>query len=68
MFKCNFNFTNLMRYKNSFINEILFKFNKSALFIAVEKGNIEIIKLLLSHKRLNINIINVLFSLFQIEF
>lgn len=35
------------------------KINKTALFLAIEKENIEIIKLLMSNENIDINIINV---------
>lgn len=48
-----------------FLNEILFSyFHKTALYIATEKGNIEIVKLLLKMKDIDPNIINILMKLF----
>ena len=38
----------------------------TALYLAVDKGNIEIIKLLLSNDKLDINIINI-FNIYFIE-
>ena len=35
------------------------KINKTALFLAIEKENIEIVKLLLSNKNIDVNIINI---------
>ena len=46
-------------------NEILILFYKTALYLAVEKGNIEIIKLLLSNDKLDINILNILIISFN---
>ncbi len=34
-------------------------FDKTALYLAIEKENIEIVKLLLSNEKLDINIINI---------
>ena len=42
-------------------------FYKTALYLAVEKENIEIIKLLLNNDKLDINIINIL-NIFFIKF
>ena len=49
------------------INYYIFEWNfyirwfyKTALFLAVEKENIEIVKLLLTNDKLDINIINIL--------
>ena len=44
---------------NNIINEILIKINVTALFRAVEKGNVDIIKLLLTNDKLDPNIINI---------
>lgn len=42
-----------------FLNEILFSyFHKTALYIAIEKGNIEIVKLLLKNEKIDVNISN----------
>ena len=46
-------------------------FNKTALYLAVEKENIEIVKLLLTHNKLDINlgyILNIIFIKFKIIF
>lgn len=40
------------------------KFNKSAIYLAVEKENIEIIQLLLLNEKININILNILKKFF----
>ena len=39
-------------------------FNRTALFTAVEKKNIKIIELLLMNPNIDVNIINILISLF----
>lgn len=44
-----------------FFNEILIIFNISALHTAIIKENIEIVKLLMSYKNLNINQTNVFY-------
>lgn len=36
------------------------KFHKTALFLAVENNNIEIVKLLLEHKGIDVNIVIIL--------
>lgn len=41
--------------------KFLMKFHTSALHIAVEKENIELIKLLIENKRFDVNQLNVLF-------
>ena len=41
------------------IYEISMKFYKTALYLAVEKENIEIVKLLLTNDKLDINILNI---------
>ena len=56
-----------MQFQNNLMKFILL-FQKTALYIAVEKENIEIIKLLLSNNRINININNILSLIFFIEF
>lgn len=38
--------------------------NKAPLYLAVEKGNIEIIKLLLTSDKLDINFLNILYNFF----
>lgn len=44
-----------------YLNEIYFLFHQTALYGAIEENNIEIVKLLLSNEKLNINILNVLY-------
>ena len=39
---------------------ILNNFNKTALYLAVERENINIVRLLLSKKEIDVNIINIL--------
>ena len=48
-------------------NEILIKLYKTALYLAVEKENVEIIKLLLSNNKIDVNIPYIL-NLFYIKF
>ena len=48
-----------MEFKINYLNRISFYFYQTALYLAVEKENIEIIKLLLSNNKLNINILNI---------
>lgn len=50
-----------MKLKINFFNEIIFiYFDKTALFIAIEKGNTEIVDILLSRKNTDINAKNIL--------
>ena len=49
-----------MIFKANNFNEIILYLYKTALYLAVEKENIEIIKLLLKNDKLDINIINIL--------
>lgn len=37
-------------------DEIIFKFNKTPFYLAIEKRNIEIIKLLMKNNKLDVNI------------
>ena len=55
----------LMKFKMHF-NEIIYIFNKAALHIAVEKGDIDMVKILLSCKSIDPNVLNVLKYNFQI--
>lgn len=48
-----------MEFEIQFINEIILKFDRTALYEAVDKGNLEIIKLLLAKNELNINTLNI---------
>ena len=56
-----------MKFKIISFNEILIKFYKTALYLAVEKENLEIVKVLLTNDKIDINIINILFT-FIIKF
>ena len=51
-----------MKFKIIYFNEILSLFYKTALFTAVEKGNVEIIKLLLANDKIDVNILNIINS------
>ena len=53
--KCNI----LIGFKGNFFNEIIFWLYKTALFTAIEKENIEIIKLLLNNGKIDVNLINI---------
>ena len=60
----------LNRIQNKTLNEIISRINKTALYHAVEKENIEIIQLLLSNDRIDVNVLNILsiiFILFKIK-
>ena len=48
-----------MIFKSNIWIELIFYIYKTALYLAVEKENIEIIKLLLSNDKLDINILNI---------
>ena len=41
--------------------KFILKYYETALYLAVEKGNIEIIKLLLENEKIDTNILNILF-------
>ena len=59
-----------MKFKIKTLNQIISRINKTALYHAVEKENIEIIQLLLSNDKINVNILNILptiFILFKIK-
>lgn len=50
---------------NIYFNEIIINaINKTALFVAVENGNIDIVKLLLSNNNIDVNIINTIINHF----
>ena len=51
-----------MKFKIIYFNEILSLFYKTVLFTAVEKGNVEIIKLLLANDKIDVNILNIINS------
>lgn len=50
-----------MKFYNLKIYEIISYFNETILFIAIEKENTEIIKLLLSNDKIDVNIPFVIF-------
>lgn len=50
---------NSMKFQIYCNNLVLLKVNKTALYFAIDEGNIEIIKLLLSNKKVDVNIINI---------
>ena len=56
-----------MKFKIISFNEIIIRIYKTALYLAVEKENVDIIKLLLSNDKIDINILNILL-LFYIKF
>ena len=59
-----------MEFKIKTLNKIISWINKTALYHAVEKENIEIIQLLLSNDKIDVNILNILcpiFILFKIK-
>ena len=58
----------LMAFTIISFNEILIRFYKTALYLAIEKDNIEIVKLLLTNNKLNINQRNILNIFFFIKF
>lgn len=45
-----------MRFKNIYFNKIHIKFHRTALHLAVLKGNIDIIKLLVTDRRIDVNV------------
>ena len=49
-----------MKFKIRLFYEILIYLYKTALYLAVEKENSEIIKLLLSNDKIDVNILNIL--------
>ena len=50
----------LIKFDIKIFNEIQYKiFHKTALCIAIEKENIEIVKLLLMNEKLDINLLNI---------
>ena len=48
-----------MTFKNICLNKILTKIHQTPLYAAVEKENIEIIKLLLTNENIDANILNI---------
>ena len=53
-----------MKFKIKMLNKVLIYFNKTALCLAVEKENIEIVKLLLSNDKIDVNILNIFKQVF----
>lgn len=53
-----------MKFKITYLNEIIPIFNKTALFAAVEKENFEIVKLLLTENKIDVNILNIFHKYF----
>ena len=53
-----------MEFKSLHLNEIIIMFNRSPFYLAVERENIEIIKLLLTNDKLDVNYLYILFYLF----
>ena len=49
-----------MKFEIIYFNEIVTYFYKTALFEAVMRNNIEIIKLLLSYDKIDVNILNII--------
>ena len=62
MHSIGFHFNNLIKFEITFFNEIKKLFYITALYLAVQRGNIEIIKLLLSNDKIDPNIICILQS------
>ena len=58
-----------MEFQIKTLNKIISWFNKTVLYNAVEKENIEIIQLLLSNDKIDVNILNIfiIFILFKIK-
>ena len=48
-----------MEFQIKTLDEIISRINKTALYHAVEKENIEIIQLLLSNDKIDVNILNI---------
>ena len=62
---CNSKFKSLIQFQIVLLNEIiLYIFNKTSLYLAIEKGNVEIVKLLLTNDNLDVNIMNILIDFF----
>ena len=53
-----------MKFKIKTFNQIITWINKTALYHAVEEENIEIIQLLLSNDKIDVNILNILPAIF----
>ena len=50
------------------LNEISEQIDVTALYIAAEKGNLDLVKLLLKHPNVDINMISILNSIYLIQF
>lgn len=57
-----------MKFKTEHSIKFKIDFNKTAFYLTVEKGNIEIIKLLLSYDKVDINIPYILNKIILIQF
>ena len=49
-----------MKFINKYFNQIYFYFNTTAIYLAVNKGSVEIVKLLLAYDKIDVNYINIL--------
>ena len=49
-----------MKFKITYFYEILIYLYKTALYLAIEKENLDIIKLLLSNDKIDVNILSIL--------
>ena len=49
-----------MRFYIEIFNEIILYFKKTTLYLAIEKENLDIIQLLLSNDKIDVNILNIL--------
>ena len=49
-----------MKFKSILLNEIIIYLNKNILYLAIEKENIDVIKILLANDKLDINNFNIL--------
>ena len=73
IFQFNFNYLiqfnsklyNSIQFKIIYFNKITIQFYKTVLYTAVEKENIEIIKLLLANDKINVNTLNILIFIFN---
>ena len=54
-----------MKFKTICLNHILIDIYETALYTAVKKENIEIVKLLLTNDKIDVNIFNILIYIFQ---
>lgn len=58
-----FIFDFLITFYAQFLMKFIHKYHETPLYIAVDKGNIEIVKLLLSCEKIDINALNKIFNL-----